>query len=55
MYQNVSGGATAAGGGAALAHTGGANTLGMLFTAVAFMAVGYALFHLAPRLRRRRA
>jgi hypothetical protein len=54
MYQNVAGGTAVAGGGATLAHTGGMNSLGMFFTAVAFVAVGYALFHLAPRFRRRR-
>lgn len=53
MYQNVAGSTTAASGGASLAATGGGNVLTILFTALICAAVGYALFNLAPKLRRR--
>jgi len=54
VYTNTAGTVGGAATGATLAHTGGAGTLATLATAIVLLAVGYALFNLAPRIRRGR-
>lgn len=54
MYTNTAGTVGGATTGATLAHTGGGGTLAMIVTAVILAGVGYALFNLAPRIRRSR-
>jgi len=54
VYTTTSGTVGSAGGGATLAMTGGGNSLTVFFVALACAAVGFALFNLAPRIRRGR-